>query len=103
MLIDERMGREDGSMQRRYTHVTQAMRGDLNDELTARWEASLAAGYAISANSPVAALDELLRARQRARKRGDRKIVPRNSRRDPFLSCVLGRKSGPGLCRDGGI
>ncbi|MFI0374210.1 hypothetical protein ACH35V_40675 [Actinomadura sp. 1N219] len=67
VLIDDRMGHEDGSVQRRYTHVTQAMRDELNDELTARWEASPDARLALSPCSPVAALDGLLRARLRAK------------------------------------
>ena len=68
VLIDERMGHEDGSVQRRDTHVTQAMRDELQEVLTARWEASLDARAAMSPGSPVTVLDGLLRARHEAKK-----------------------------------
>jgi integrase len=64
-LMDDRMGHQDGSVQARYDHTTQAMREQLLDGLTAEWEASLDARLAMSSRSPVGALDELLRARVR--------------------------------------
>ncbi|WP_207944359.1 hypothetical protein [Actinomadura rubrisoli] len=67
VLIDERMGHEDGSVQRRYTHVIAKMR---EHELTGQWEQSLAARLAMAPGSPVAALDELLRARSLAKEMG---------------------------------
>nr|WP_273700068.1 tyrosine-type recombinase/integrase [Actinomadura graeca] len=70
VLIDERMGHEDGSVQRRYTHVTAPMRRRLVGELTVRWEAALAARLALCPASPVPVLDELLRAWSQARERG---------------------------------
>ncbi|MEU0883652.1 LacI family DNA-binding transcriptional regulator [Lentzea sp. NPDC005914] len=64
-LMDDRLGHLDGSVQARYDHVTQEMRARLLDELTAAWEKALDARIAMSPRSPVAALDELLRARAR--------------------------------------
>jgi hypothetical protein len=61
-LMDDRMGHEDGSVQARYSHVTAAMRRQLLDNLTERWEAALAARRAMRAESPVAVLDAFLRA-----------------------------------------
>ncbi|MFG2524781.1 hypothetical protein [Streptomyces sp. NPDC048527] len=52
------------------THITREMRADLLANLTAEWaewEASLDARLAMSATSPVAVLDGLLRERLRAR------------------------------------
>lgn len=65
VLMDERMGHADGSVQARYSHVTSAMRQRLLDELTERWEASLDARLAMSPRSPVKVLDALLRGRER--------------------------------------
>ncbi|WP_207926848.1 tyrosine-type recombinase/integrase [Actinocrispum wychmicini] len=62
-LMDERMGHEDGSVQARYDHITREMRARLMEGLTGEWEAALDARHAMCARSPVAALDELLRAR----------------------------------------
>ena len=64
-LMDDRLGHLDGSIQGRYSHVTQEMRDRLLDGLTTEWEASLDARLAMSPRSPVGALDELLRARAR--------------------------------------
>jgi integrase len=64
-LMDERMGHLDGSVQARYDHITPQMRERLLDGLTAEWEAALDARLAMSSRSPVAVLDELLRARKR--------------------------------------
>ena len=64
-LMDDRLGHLDGSIQGRYSHVTQEMRDRLLDGLTAEWEASLDARLAMCPRSPVGALDELLRARVR--------------------------------------
>jgi hypothetical protein len=63
VLADDRMGHTDGSVQRRYTHVTADMRTRLAEELTRRWESALDARLAMSEVSPVAVLDELLQAR----------------------------------------
>jgi len=64
-LMDDRLGHLDGSIQGRYSHVTQEMRDRLLEGLTAEWEASLDARLALSLRSPVGVLDELLRARAR--------------------------------------
>ncbi|SMD24188.1 LacI family DNA-binding transcriptional regulator [Lentzea albidocapillata] len=64
-LMDDRLGHLDGSVQARYDHVTREMRDRLLDGLTAAWEASLDARLALCPRSPVAVLDELLRARAR--------------------------------------
>jgi hypothetical protein len=66
-LMDERLGHEDGSVQARYSHVTPAMRRQLVVGLTQLWDASLDARAAMSPQSPVSVLDELLRARARIR------------------------------------
>lgn len=64
-LMDDHLGHLDGSIQGRYSHVTQEMRDRLLDGLTAEWEASLDVRLAMCPRSPVGALDELLRARVR--------------------------------------
>lgn len=61
-LMDERMGHEDGSVQARYSHVTPVMRARLLEGLTELWEAALDARREMSAGSPVAVLDGLLRS-----------------------------------------
>jgi hypothetical protein len=61
-LTDERMGHEDGSVQARYSHVTQLMRDRLMEDLTEIWEAALDTRRAMCPTSPVQALDRLLRA-----------------------------------------
>ncbi len=60
---DERMGHANGSVQARYSHVTQPMRDQLMLDLTDMWLAALDARLAISPRSPVAVLDRLLVAR----------------------------------------
>ncbi|MEZ0009159.1 hypothetical protein ABH930_000547 [Kitasatospora sp. GAS204A] len=64
VLADERMGHLDGSVQARYSHVTQEMREELLDGLTRVWEAALEARRRMSPRSPVAVLDALLKASQ---------------------------------------
>jgi hypothetical protein len=64
VLMDQRMGHEDGSVRARYSHITARMRNRLMDELTEQWEGALAARSAMHPRSPVCALDALLRARQ---------------------------------------
>jgi integrase len=61
-LMDERLGHEDGSVQARYTHITPGMRQRLMDGLTEQWQASLDTRLALHPRSPVAVLDDLLRA-----------------------------------------
>ncbi|MGW1678541.1 LacI family DNA-binding transcriptional regulator [Saccharopolyspora sp. NPDC002376] len=67
VLADDRIGHTDGSVQRRYTHVTSEMRTRLASDLTRRWEEALDARLAMSPSSPVGALDELLQARKGGR------------------------------------
>jgi hypothetical protein len=55
------MGRADGSVQARYSHITAATRQRLMDDLTGQWEAALRVRQAMSPGSPVRALDRLLR------------------------------------------
>ena len=62
-LADERMGHANGSVQARYSHVTQPMRDQLMIGLTEMWCAALDARLAMSPRSPVAVLDQLLAAR----------------------------------------
>lgn len=78
VLADERMGHTDGSVQRRYTHITAEMRSRLAAELTDCWESALDARLALSSGSPVAVLDELL-TRGRKKKGDDPKIVSQTS------------------------
>ena len=75
VLMDERIGHLDGSVQRRYTHVTSEMRKRLTEELTRCWDAALDERLAMSPRSPVAVLDELLQVRARKTKRDDHKII----------------------------
>lgn len=60
VLMDDRMGHADGSVQARYTHVTSPMRAALMSGLTELWEAALDARLALSPRSPVVVLDRLL-------------------------------------------
>ena len=60
-LEDLQMGHADGSVQSRYSHATDVMVKRLLDGLTELWEAALQARREISAGSPVAVLDGLLR------------------------------------------
>jgi hypothetical protein len=64
-LMDDRMGHEDGSVQARYSHITPAMRRQLLDGLSGLWTTALDVRRALSAGSPVATLDRLLRERAR--------------------------------------
>ncbi|WP_455752792.1 tyrosine-type recombinase/integrase [Streptomyces cinereoruber] len=93
VLMDERMGHVDGSVSARYSHVTDTMRLRLMEGLTALWEASLAARYAMCPTSPVPILDRLLRdyaARQESKiisrispSLGEiRRLIPRQIARD---------------------
>jgi hypothetical protein len=66
-LMDERLGHQDGSVQARYSHVTAGMRRQLMAAFTQLWEASLDARAAINPHSPVSVLDDLLKARAKAR------------------------------------
>ncbi|MET9231423.1 LacI family DNA-binding transcriptional regulator [Lentzea sp. NPDC003310] len=61
-LQDERMGHLDGSVQARYSHVTQTMRDQLMADLTDVWEQALELRRVMSPSSPVAVLNRLLRA-----------------------------------------
>jgi hypothetical protein len=63
-LMDAQMGHEDGSVQARYSHVTDTMRRRLLAGLTEMWSAALDARRGLDARSPVAALDRLLVARR---------------------------------------
>ena len=63
-LMDERMGHQDGSVQARYSHVTQEMRRRLMEGLTELWEEALDARRAMNSGSPIAVLDTLLRPPQ---------------------------------------
>lgn len=60
-LQDERLGHLDGTVQGRYSHVTQTMRDRLMADLTEVWEEALELRRVMSPGSPVAALDKLLR------------------------------------------
>ncbi|MBA9002038.1 integrase [Actinomadura cellulosilytica] len=64
ILSHERLGHQLGGIGARYSHVTPAMRAELLDGLTARWEAALDARAAMHPRSPVPVLDELLQERR---------------------------------------
>lgn len=66
VLMDERMGHEDGSVGARYSHVTDTMRVTLVDHLTEVWEESLDARLALAPRSSVPVLDRLLQERAAA-------------------------------------
>jgi integrase len=66
VLMDERMGHEDGSVSARYAHVTDSMRAALVQALTEVWEESLDARLALWPTSPVPVLDRLLQERAAA-------------------------------------
>ena len=63
VLSHERLGHELGGIAGRYSHVTPEMRRELLGQLTERWEQALDARAALAADSPVPALDALLRGR----------------------------------------
>ncbi|MGW1989676.1 LacI family DNA-binding transcriptional regulator [Embleya sp. NPDC001921] len=63
VLMDERMGHQDGSIGARYTQVTDTMRATLMDQLTEVWEESLDARLLLAPRSPVPVLDALLQQR----------------------------------------
>ena len=65
ILMDEQMGHADGSVQARYSHVTQPMRSQLLGGLTEAWRAALDARRAMASGSPVRVLDRLLDERRR--------------------------------------
>lgn len=95
ILTHERLGHELGGVGARYTHVTDGMREELCEALTARWEAALDARMELSDSSPVGVLDELMKAR-RARKEGgdagdDSMIVPQDSHN----AVVVGLRARP--------
>jgi hypothetical protein len=62
---DELMGHLDGSVQARYSHITQAMRERLIEGMTQLWLVALDARRAMSPRSPVAVLDRLLAERRK--------------------------------------
>ncbi|MFI7194924.1 hypothetical protein ACIBQ0_34790 [Nocardia nova] len=66
VLIDERIGHTDSSVQANYTHATDTMRDRLCDHLTTMWTTSLDARLALSPASPVTVLNDLLHTRARA-------------------------------------
>ena len=63
-LADAQMGHSDGSVQARYSHVTDVMAGRLLDGLTDIWHDALDARLALSSWSPVPTLARLLTARR---------------------------------------
>ncbi|MEO5877022.1 MAG: LacI family DNA-binding transcriptional regulator, partial [Streptosporangiaceae bacterium] len=79
VLSLERLGHEMGGIAGRYTHVTASMRKELMDNLTEEWHAALDARLKLSPGSPVATLEQLLRARERQLVKEESKIVPQNS------------------------
>ncbi|GAA2948937.1 LacI family DNA-binding transcriptional regulator [Kitasatospora cinereorecta] len=66
VLMDERMGHEDGSVGARYSHVTDSMRALLMEQLTEVWHESLGDRLALAARSAVPVLDRLLQERAKS-------------------------------------
>jgi integrase len=66
VLMDERLGHADGSVQGRYSHVTREMRERLMEGLTGAWESALDARLGMSPRSAVTVLDRLLAERAEA-------------------------------------
>ncbi|MFD3844797.1 LacI family DNA-binding transcriptional regulator [Streptomyces microflavus] len=60
VLMDERMGHEDGSMGARYSHVTDTMRALLVEQLEEVWHETLDERLALHPRSAVPVLDRLL-------------------------------------------
>ena len=65
VLMDERMGHEDGSVSARYAHVTDSVRAQLVENLTEVWYESLDARLLLHPRSPAPVLDRLLQERPR--------------------------------------
>jgi integrase len=63
-LMDAQMGHADGSVQARYSHVTDPMRDRLLAGLSETWAEILDVRRALDPRSPVAVLDRLLVARR---------------------------------------
>lgn len=66
VLMDDRMGHEDGSVGARYAHVTDSMRALLMEQLTELWLQSLDERLALAPRSAVPVLDRLLQERAKA-------------------------------------
>ena len=92
-LMDAQMGHADGSVQARYSHVTDGMADRLLDGLTGLWIEALEARRQLSPRSPVAVLDRLLREHDRG---GSVKIVSQNSPQRPRDD----ERAGPGIPGD---
>ncbi|MFI7001397.1 hypothetical protein [Nocardia sp. NPDC050175] len=65
VLINDRIGHEDNSVQGNYSHVTQVMRDRLNEVLTEMWFEALDARLAMCPTSNVEVLNTLLQERAR--------------------------------------
>ncbi|WP_086777053.1 LacI family DNA-binding transcriptional regulator [Streptomyces griseus] len=63
VLMDDRMGHEDGSVSAGYSHVTDTMRARLMEQLTEVWFASLDERLELHPRSAVPVLDRLLQQR----------------------------------------
>jgi hypothetical protein len=64
-LMDAQTGHEDGSVQARYSHITDGMTGRLLDGLTARWAEAIDLRRQVCRGSPVGVLDRLLKEKSR--------------------------------------
>jgi integrase len=67
VLIDERLGHEDGSVSALYTHITDSMRAAMVDALTEVWLRSLDERLELAPRSQVPLLDALLQERAASR------------------------------------
>ncbi len=75
VLMDERLGHEDGSVSANYAHVTDGMRARLMEGLTEVWYESLDARLLLHPRSQVPVLDRLLQERA-ASQAAQTKITP---------------------------
>ena len=66
------MGHEDGSVQARYSHITEGMTGRLLDGLTVSVGQALDLRRRLHPGSPVGVLDRLLKERATMNRRQDR-------------------------------
>lgn len=96
VLAHERLGHEMGGIAARYTHVTDAMRAELVEALTERWNSALDARLRMHPHSPAAVLDELLTARAAKKRRGRPQDRPTGFPRPPGRgTSVEAQKAGP--------
>lgn len=81
----ERLGHEMGGIEGRYSHATPKMRAELMGQLTEIWHEALDARWDLHQGSPVSVLDEVLKARQKAKSDEENKIFSPDSPQSPEI------------------